>query len=121
MRSVVAIKKRGTGTHTTEIHVLNDNDPKTFTLQIPTALHEVGGNFEFAIADWNHDGQPDLIAIKKNGTGTGTTEVHVLDGHTLNAFLVYSGTALHETGDDFAFAVADWNGDGHPDIIAIKK
>ncbi|MFF4161562.1 hypothetical protein [Streptomyces sp. NPDC001678] len=34
--------------------------------------------FEFSVADWNRDGRPDLLAIKKSGTGTNSTEVHIL-------------------------------------------
>ena len=32
------------------------------------------------MTDWNKDGTPDLVAIKKSNTGTNTTEVHILKG-----------------------------------------
>jgi subtilisin family serine protease len=93
-----------------------------FILQTGTALHETDQTFEFAVADWNGDGRPDLIAIKKSNTGTHSTEVHVLSGASnFQQFILQTGTALHETDQTFEFAVADWNGDGRPDLIAIKK
>ncbi len=59
-------------------------------------------------------------------TGTGSTEVHVLDGRRgFQSFLLQTGTLLHETGEDFDFSVVDLtlNGrtDGRLDLLAIKK
>ncbi|WP_043998044.1 Calx-beta domain-containing protein, partial [Microcystis aeruginosa] len=72
--------------------------------------------FEFEVADWNKDGFLDLIGIKKNTTGTSSTEIHILSGAThFQTFLVQTGTLLHETGDNFEFEVADWNRDGYQD------
>ncbi|MCC3776489.1 VCBS repeat-containing protein [Streptomyces sp. UNOB3_S3] len=74
------------------------------------------------MADWDRDGRPDLLAIKKSGTGTNSTEVHVLSGASnYQRFILQTGTALHETDRTFAFSVADWNRDGRPDLVAIKK
>ncbi|MBZ4322356.1 FG-GAP repeat domain-containing protein [Streptomyces huiliensis] len=50
----------------------------SFLLQTGTALHETDDTFATATADWNRDGRPDLVAVKKSRTGTGSTEVHVL-------------------------------------------
>ncbi|MFI0737300.1 FG-GAP repeat domain-containing protein [Streptomyces sp. NPDC021100] len=43
-----------------------------------TAPHETGRTFEFSVADWNRDGRPDLIAVKKSGTRAHSAGVHVL-------------------------------------------
>jgi hypothetical protein len=51
-----------------------------FILQTGTALHETDQTFDFAVTDWNRDGTPDLVAIKKSNTGIHSTEVHVLSG-----------------------------------------
>ena len=93
-----------------------------FILQTGTALHETDDSFAFAITDWDGDGVPDLVAIKKRATGTNSTEVHILSGASnLQQFILQTGTALHETDDSFAFAITDWDGDGRPDLVAIKK
>jgi hypothetical protein len=36
-------------------------------------------------------------------------------------YLLQTGSALHETDGTFSFAMADWDGDGHPDLFIIKK
>ena len=91
--------------------------------------------FDFQLADWNRDGWLDLFAIKKNHTGSNSTEVHVLSGGSnvrftlalaggaspFQRFILQTGTALHETWDNFTFRVGDWDHDGYPDLIAIKK
>ena len=51
-----------------------------FFLQTETCLHITGNNFEFLVGDYSHNGIPDVYCIKKNNTGKGYTEVHVLDG-----------------------------------------
>ncbi|WP_208921653.1 hypothetical protein [Streptomyces capitiformicae] len=45
-----------------------------------TALHETDATFDFGLADWDRDGRPDLVALKKSNTGTNSTEVHILGG-----------------------------------------
>ena len=72
-----------------------------FSLHTGSALEETDrSTFSFATADWNGDGRQDLVVIKKKGTGTGTTEVHVLSGASqFQTFLLHTGTALHETDD----------------------
>ena len=72
-RDVIAIKKSGTGTGTTEIHVLSAaSGYQRFSLQTGTALHQTDQTFAFGVA-LNRD----VCAIKKSGTGSGSTEVHV--------------------------------------------
>ena len=68
------------------------------------------------------DGRPDLVAIKKSNTGTNSTEVHILSGGSnFQQFILQTGTALHPTDQTFDFAMTDWDGDGRPDLVAIKK
>ena len=66
---------------------------------------------------------PDLYWIKSTATGTGTTEVHILDAATgYSIFKLHTGTALHEVStDQYAFALGDANGDGKTDVYAISR
>jgi hypothetical protein len=126
VQDLVAIKKSATGTGSTEVHILDGaTNYSTFLLHTGTMLHETGDNFEFEVADWNRDGRMDLVAIKKNATGTGSTEVHVYDGATnFSTPLLHTGTMLGETASGNAseeFEIADWNGDGLQDLVLIKK
>ena len=172
------IKKRETGTHSTEVHVLSgESNFQDFVLQTGTGLHETDNNWDFDVVDWNGDGRPDLVGIKKQGanstevhilggannyadfilqtgtalnktndswkffmvnwdggskpdlaavctrhTGSGSTEVHILSGESnYSSFILHTGTALPETSGEFEFVMADWNNDGKPDLVAIKK
>ena len=121
-QDLVAIKKSATGTASTEVHVLSGASTfQQWILQTGTPLPETGTNFDFEAADWNRDGSPDLVAVKKNSTGTGTTEVHVLAGPSLQTWLVQTGTPLPQTDDSTDFETGDWNGDGVPDLFAVKQ
>ena len=51
-----------------------------FVLHTGTALHETDNTFASLVADWDRDGRPDLIEVKKSNTGTNSTEVHILSG-----------------------------------------
>ncbi|EMY60678.1 FG-GAP repeat domain-containing protein [Leptospira terpstrae] len=86
-----------------------------------SALHPVEGNFWLKAADWNGDGVIDLIGIKKNQTGTKSTELHVYDGRNLQTPILQTGTELHETDANYDFDMADWNHDGTLDLVAFSK
>jgi hypothetical protein len=91
-------------------------------LHTGTALAKTDGNFEFQLGDFNHDGVQDLYTIKKNGTGSGSTEVHVLNGaNNFSSYLLHTGTVLAQTDSNFEFELGDYNADGILDLYAIKK
>jgi len=117
------IKKSNTGTGSTEVSILSGaSNFQNYLLQTGTALHQTDHSFNFGVADWNNDGWQDLFIIKKSNTGTGSTEVSILSGATnFRDYLLQTGTPLHQTDETFAFALADWTGDGKPDLFIIKK
>jgi threonine dehydrogenase-like Zn-dependent dehydrogenase len=123
LQDLVLIKKNATGTGSTEVHIYDGaTNFSTPLLHTGTALGVTGPADQFEFTDWNRDGRQDLVLIKQAQTGTGTTEVHVYDGATnFSTPLLHTGTALHETGDNFEFEIADWNRDGRLDIVALKK
>ncbi|EON69102.1 hypothetical protein W97_08288 [Coniosporium apollinis CBS 100218] len=120
---LIAISKNNTGSKTTEVHILSGaKNYQDFSLHTKTVLHETDGTFQFALTDWKGDGSVDVVAIKKRNTGTKSTEVHILSGASgYQNYLVQTGTALHETDDNFEFMMTDWNGDGRPDLLVVKK
>ena len=96
--------------------------PGTFTLHTSTALHRTDDNFEFLVGDYNHNGRPDVYCIKKNGTGSGKTEVHILNGeNNYQNFLLQTPTALHETDGNWQFCLGDYNHNGCLDLYCIAK
>jgi hypothetical protein len=112
-RDLMGIKKNQTGTGSTEICVLSAKDNyQTFSLQTGTPQHETNQSFEFAAAANN-----DLFIIKKNGTGTGTTEVSILSAASkYQQYILQTGTGQHETAQDFTFKIT-------PDrnLFGVKK
>jgi hypothetical protein len=112
-RDLFAIMKSGTGSRTTEVHVLSAaGNYKSFVLQTKTGLHETGTTTEFALA-----ANRDLFAIMKSGTGTRSTEVHVLSAaSSYKSFIFQSGTVLAETDSGFSFAVTSTR-----KLFAVKK
>jgi len=100
---------------------------QSFLLHTGTPIDAVDGAEHFAawvVADYNGDGVPDLFGIKVSETGTGSVEVHVLDGASgYQNFLLQTGTTIEavDGAEHFAaWVVADYNGDGVPDLFGIK-
>lgn len=107
---VLAIKTRNTGTRTTEIHVLDGKSGfKKFLLQTGTALHQTGSNWDFIPAYTDRDNRLGLhiYAIKKNRTGTRSTEVHLISQnfHSFKRFVHQGGTLLPETNNSYTFKI----------------
>ncbi len=117
------IKKKSTGSNSTEVHVLDGKSNfQEFLLHAGTKLEEAGECFDFCLGDYNGDGTLDLYGIKKKSTGSNSTEVHVLDGKSnFQQFLLHTATELEEAGERFDFCLGDYNGDRTLDLYAIKK
>ena len=93
-----------------------------FTLHASSCLHRTSENFEFLVGDYNHNGRPDVYCIKKNGTGSRKTEVHILNGaNNYQNYLLQTPTALHETDSIWQFCLGDYNKDGCLDLYCICK
>jgi uncharacterized protein YvpB len=103
---------RSTGGSISSITPPAASNYRNFQLKTGTALEQTGDNWNFGVLP-----NGDLVGIKKSGTGSGKTEVHILTAASnYRSFRLQTGTALHETGDNFAFSVLP-NGD----LVAIKK
>ena len=111
--NLFVIKKNNTGTNMTEVHILSAaSNYQRFLMQRVTCLEMTYDNFEFLLDNSNN-----IFAIKKNRTGTNSTEVHVLSAASdYQKFMLQTTTCLHETHDDFQFILSR---DRH--LYAIKK
>jgi len=101
----------------------------TPTLDFATPLS--GNDFAYLVGDFNQDSLSDLYAIKLTNTGSGAIEVHVLSGAwrlswqqphltpPFQDFLLHIATPL--VGNDYDYALTDWDGDHVPDLVAVQR
>ncbi len=125
---LVGIKKQG-GNNSTEVHIYSGESRfQTGIEHTTTPLQFTGSDWTFEAGDYNNDGIRDLFAIDMSIMGTVSTEVHILsgarsgNGHGFQDWLLHTGTPLGYTDRNYwAFAVADWDGNGNNDLFIIKK
>jgi FG-GAP-like repeat len=107
------------GVSSTEVHILDGASSfKSYLLHAGSGLHVSNSkDFDFALGDYNKDGNLDLWAVRKTAS---TTEIHILNGATLfSNFLLHTTTALHPTNENWVFAVTDFNADGKMDLVCV--
>jgi hypothetical protein len=111
-RDLAIIKTTGTGTRSTEVHILAASSGyRAWALHSATALHEVDGSYTFLMAPNN-----DVYIIKRAGTGSRSTEVHALSARAnYQQWALHSSTGLHEADSSWTFALA-----ANLDLYAIK-
>ncbi len=109
------------GSNTTEVHVLDGaNKFQTFLLHSTTALPFTDSNWTFQVADFNHDGVPDLIVFIRNNTGSGRTELHVLNGASnFQTFLLHQALPLPYQDASAFLRLGAYNGDGAFDLYFV--
>lgn len=122
---LVAIKKSGTSGGRAEVHIASGAGNFQFYLlnvATPLAVEDLN-NYDFELADWDRDGRPDLIVVKKRFTSNGTAEVYVLSGASnfQQYALSVSTPQPVEDVNGYEFEAADWDRDGKPDLFVIKK
>lgn len=115
---MVAVKQGGGSS--TEVHVIDTNNPMVFASHNATALPPTKGEpWDFDTADWNGDGHVDVVAVRQRGAAS--TELHVLNGKNLQQFLLQKATAIPRTDSNWDFEVSDWNGDDRPDLVGLNR
>jgi FG-GAP-like repeat len=122
---LVYVKRRGTPTGRIEVHV--QSAASGFRQRIVTsstaflAAEDSFGNF--AMADIDLDGRPDLVFIKQRVTGTASVEVHAASAASgFQQFIMHSASSFTEIEDTSGdFRMADVNLDRRPDLVFIKR
>ncbi len=118
---LIGIKMNNTASGMTEVHILSGTSRfQQWALHVATPLQATdAANWAFAMGDWNRDGTPDLIVVKKQGASS--TEVHILSGASnFQVWLLHAVTPLEKTSYNWRFEVGDYNRDGTPDLYGIK-
>jgi Trypsin len=123
---VLSIAMNGTGTKTTEVHVLTGPSLyQAWGLHTGTLIGETQtSQWQWAAALTNNDSYTDLVGVSMNGTGSGKTEVHVLNGATnYQSWLLQTATPIGETQPSkwqWLLGDTDVNGDGIPDLVGVN-
>ncbi len=93
---------------------LEDLEPRTVpSFAAPLAYNLGAGPSGVAVADFNGDGIPDLVAANSS-----SGSVHVLLGHGDSSFQNPIQSPAGSTA--YALAVGDFNGDGIPDLVVTN-
>ena len=117
---LVFIKTSNTPNGHVEVHVASGkSNYQTRILEVATTFaDETDGTW--CLADYDHDGVPDLVFIKTSNTPNGHVEVHVASGKSnyQTRILEVATTFADET--DGIWCLADYDHDGVPDLVFIK-
>ena len=117
------IKKNKTDSKRTEVHILSGKSNfQSFILHTFTGLHETTDNCKFCVGDYNDDGKLDLFYIKKDETGTNSTEIHILSGDSeYKEFIMQTTTFLPETDNNWEFGISNYFGNGYKDLYCLER
>src|SRR5205085_113570 len=102
----------GTGSAGGSVQLQHAAHPGSFLP--PVTYHTQPRAIDVAVADVNGDGKPDLVVANLGPAPTGSVSVLLQDPARPGVFL--AATSYQGFGQPLGVAIADLNGDGHPDI-----
>jgi FG-GAP-like repeat/FG-GAP repeat len=102
----------GTGSPGVSVLLQDATHPGSFLAPVTYATS--WGAIDVAVADLNGDGKPDLAVASLGPAPTGAVSVLLQNASTPGTF--GSATPYAGLGQPLSVAIADLNGDGHPDI-----
>jgi FG-GAP-like repeat len=102
----------GTGTPGVSVLLQDASNPGTFLA--PVTYPTPWGAVDVAVGDVNGDGKPDLVVASLGPAPTGAVSVLLQSATTPGTF--GAATSYAGFGQPLSVAIADLNGDGHPDI-----
>jgi hypothetical protein len=121
------IQTKNTASGHVEVHVLSGaSDYKSWLLHaiLPISAADAANVTAWGLADYDHDGLPDLFGIKTLNTGSGFVEVHVLAASThYRSFLLHSVSPVGVSDGSQNFAawqVGTFNNQSEPDLFGIQ-
>jgi murein DD-endopeptidase MepM/ murein hydrolase activator NlpD len=121
-----AINPRDSATGTLSVRIVDGSNPATVLKYSGSSMppQSATADLNFAAADADQDGTPDLWIINPRDKATKSVSVTVLSGVNFTTQLKYSGTVLPMQSTDiysFGFVVADYNLDSHQDLWWVNR
>jgi len=104
----------GDGTGAAGVSVLLQDGTHPGTFLAPITYSTPWGAIDVAVADLNGDGKPDLVVASLGPAPSGAVSVLLQSSTTAGTF--GAATSYAGFGQPLSVAIADLNGDGHPDI-----
>jgi microsomal dipeptidase-like Zn-dependent dipeptidase len=117
---LVFIKTSNVASGKIEVHIASGaSNYQTSLLDVATRYApETDG--VWTMADYDHDGIPDLVFIKTGNTGTGKIEVHIASGASNYQTSLLDVGTRYAPETDGVWMMADFDRDGSPDLVFIK-
>jgi hypothetical protein len=104
----------GTGMPGVSVLLQSATSPGTFLAPVSYATPD--GAIDVAVADLDGDGRPDLVVASIDPDFTGGVSVLLQNAAPAQAGTFGAATVYAGMGQPLSVAIADLNGDGHPDI-----
>jgi hypothetical protein len=111
----------GTGTNSTEVHVLSAaSNYQDYIVHEGTPIGVNPSATQFLTGDYDGDSKSDLFQIVTDGTGTNSTEVHVLSAASnYQDYIVHEGTPIGVNPSATQFLTGDYDADGRSDLFSL--
>lgn len=117
---LVFIKTANTPSGYVEVHIASgSSNYQTRILETATTFN-CESNGTWLMADYDRDGIPDLVFIKTSNTPSGKVELHIASGSSRYQKRILETPTAFDCENDGIWTMADWDGDGRPDLVFIK-